>query len=241
MDYLKHILIILLVKLTNIYTTSIENDMTFKVDAGEMNCFFEKAEIGQMLEVQYQVIDGQHGDLDISFDIIDPNGIKILSDYKKSQNSIIQDIAVTGEYVFCFDNSFSLMNTKTVFAYIMIEHPEQEEDEIKVSVIEGDTEQNEEEILEWMGYMANGEPYYVEVKLIINALTQTLKHVVKARHLLDMYGVKKSRDGHMAYEDTLIVDMWSGFQITFMCIIGLIQVYMIKKLFQRPEQNKYLL
>lgn len=212
-----------------------ENDMTFKVDPGSRTCFFEKARSGQMLEVQYQVIDGHHGDLDISFDITDPNGEKIVSDYKKTKNSIIKDITVDGEYVFCFDNEFSVMNTKTVFVYFLIEKESNEDQEAVVAVVDGDSEH--QEVLEWMGYLTNGEPYYVQVDKIANSLTKVLKFVVKSRHLLDLYGVLKSRDSHVAYEDTFIVDVWSGFQITLMLSVGLVQVFMIKKLFTETVQR----
>lgn len=222
--------IIISILLLNYFDTTFsttESDITYKVDPGSRTCFYEKARSGQMLEVQYQVTDGNHGDLDISFDVIGPNGEQIVNDYKKQQNSIITDISEDGDYVFCLDNTHSVLNTKTVFIYILID--DEIEAEAPVSTIEDGTEY--EEILEWMGVDADEEPYYIEVNVIAKTITKVLKHVVKARHLLDLYGASKSKDNHLVNEDTFIVDMWSGFQISFMILIGTIQVVMIKKLF----------
>ncbi|XP_063831302.1 transmembrane emp24 domain-containing protein 1-like [Ostrinia nubilalis] len=210
-----------------------ESDINFRVEAGSRTCFFEKGKAGQMMEAYYQVLDGQHGDLDIIFEIMDPNGVQLLSDYKKSQNSIIMDLTADGDYVFCLDNTYSMMNSKLVFVYVVIEDKVTAEENA-----EGSGAPDGEEVLEWSGVDADGQPYYIEVDRISNSLTTTLRHVVKARQLLDMYGAMKSRDSYLAFEDTFIVDMWSGFQISFMLIVGTLQVYMIKKLFNKSAGAK---
>ncbi|XP_061721594.1 transmembrane emp24 domain-containing protein 5-like [Cydia pomonella] len=216
--------------------TTYETDMNFRVEAGDRTCFFEKGKAGQILEASYQVIDGQHGDLDISFDIVAPDGQVLASDYKQPYNSLIMELEQDGDYVFCLDNTFSRMNSKLVFVYVMIEDKVAE-------IIDKATEQGvnvdveQEEVLEWTGTLPNGEVYYMEVAHIADSLTRTLKHVVRARHLLDMYGASRSRDIYAAFEDTFIVDLWSAFQITFMCAVGMLQVYMIKKLFNKSTKN----
>lgn len=187
-----------------------------------------------MLEIQYEVIDGQHGDWDISFEVIDPNENKLLEDYKKTRNEFIFELQVDGEYVFCLDNTFSLMNSKLVFVYVLFENKEETDEGIQISVEDEDQGEHLEQVLEWQGIDEDGKPYYIEVSNITNSLTRILKHVLKARHLLDLYGVSKTRDSYLATEDTFIVDMWSGFQISLMLIVGMVQVFMIKKLFTRP-------
>lgn len=198
-------------------------------------CFYEEGRAGQLLEVQYEVVDGQHGDWDISFEIFDPNDYKLLEDYKRTRNQVIFDLELDGEYAFCLDNTFSLMNSKLVFVYVLFENKEETHEGIEVSVVDNNGHEHPEyEVLEWEGIDDNGNPYFIEVSNITDCLTRILKHVVKARHLLDVYGVSKTRDSYLALEDTFIVDMWSGFQISFMLIVGMVQVYMIRKLFDRP-------
>lgn len=216
-----------------------ETDVNFRVEPGSRTCVFERAKAGQVMEVFYQVLDGQHGDLDISFDVIAPNSAKLVTDYKKSQNSIIMDLELDGDYAFCLDNTYSVMNSKLVFLYILIEDKDKmEESDAEVAVVDEEGgEKKEEEVLEWSGVDENGEQYFIEVTAIIESISRTLSQVLKARHLLDIYSATKSRDSYMAIEDTFIVDVWSGLQITLMFVVGMLQVYTIKKLFNRPSDG----
>lgn len=221
------------------------NDMNFRVEPGARQCFYEEGRAGQILEILYEVIDGQHGDWDISFDIFDPNDHKILEDYKRTRNHMFFHLGVDGEYSFCLDNTFSLMNSKLVFVYVLFENKQainpETNDEAEVSVGDdngnGHPEKEEEEILEWQGFDEEGNPYYIEVTNITESMTRILNNALKARHLLDVYGASKTRDSYLAIQDTFIVDMWSGFQITCMLIVGMVQVYMIKKLFDSPRRS----
>lgn len=212
-----------------------ETDVNFRVEAGTRTCFFEKGKAGQMMELYYQVLDGQHGDLDITVEVIDPRGTKLLSDFKHSQNSIIMDLEHDGDYVFCLDNTHSLINSKLVFVYVVIDDKISPEVTESVSVVDDEgQEQQEVEILEWIGTYEDGTTYSIEVTKIIESLMRTLDYVVRARHMLDKYSATKSRDSYSALEDTFIVDIWSAFQIAFMACVGSLQVYMIKKLFDKP-------
>ncbi|KAJ2953360.1 hypothetical protein O0L34_g950 [Tuta absoluta] len=212
--------------------------MNFRIEPGAKTCFFETGTAGQIMEAKYQVTDGQHGDYDITFQITDPKGQLIVDDHKQSHNSYILDVEHTGDYVFCMDNAHSVMNSKLVFVYVMIEDKPVQPVEGEEAV-ETTTEQNETEVLEWTGFDENNEPYYLPVASIADSVTRTLRHVVKARHALNQYGAMKTRDSYLAFEDTFIVDVWSSFQISCMCVVGMVQVYMIKKLFNRPVKPDY--
>lgn len=213
------------------YTT----DFRFQVDPGSRTCFFEKGKAGQMMEVYYQVLDGQHGDLDISMDVIDPTGNIIVSDFKKPENSVIMDLLIDGDFSFCLDNTFSVMNSKLVFINVMLENQQSgnvTEAETVVGVLENDRNHgNQTEALHWTGTDVNDEQYYVPVADIADSMSRTLKHVSKARHMLYLYAASKSRDSYLAIEGTFMVAMWSAIQISCMCAVGLGQVCMIKKLF----------
>lgn len=211
------------------------SDVNIRIEPGSKTCLYETGKAGQMMEVYFQVLDGQHGDLDISFQVIDPNNVTIVSHYKSPENSIIMDLIVGGDYSFCLDNTYSLMNSKLVFIYILLEDKIPEHDgEAEVTTVDANGEEQGEE-LEWEGVDEHGEKYFLKVANIADSLSLTLSHVVKSRRLLDIYAATKSRDSYMAFEDTFIVDAWSAFQITLLLIVGMIQVYMIKKLFVCPN------
>lgn len=219
-----------------------ESDLHFRIEPGTQQCFFERARAGQMMEILYQVLDGQHGDLDINFSLNNPKGERIVTDFKRASNSIILDLEDEGDYSLCLDNTYSLINSKLVFIYVLLEEKplEKGSEEAEVSSVDEDGEHKEETpVLEWKGTLEDGEPYYIEVGDIADSLTRTLKHVVRARHLLDLYGATKARDGYRATQDTFVVDAWSALQILLMSLVGMLQVYMIKKLFDGSARTRY--
>lgn len=99
-----------------------QREVTVRVEPGAVECFYERAQKNQIIDFEYQVIDGGYGgDLDISFELQNPNGHPIITEYKKSDNIHRFDANVDGDYRYCFDNSFSSFNTKTVFFELIIE------------------------------------------------------------------------------------------------------------------------
>lgn len=98
-----------------------QREFTVRVEPGAIECFYERARKQQIIDFEYQVIDGGHGDLDISFELQNPNGHPIVTEYKKSDNIHRFDATFDGDYRFCFDNSFSSFNTKTVFFELILE------------------------------------------------------------------------------------------------------------------------
>lgn len=56
---------------------SLEREMTIYVEPGRDDCFFQRVKQGEVIDIDYQVINGGLGDLDITFRIIDPNGKNI--------------------------------------------------------------------------------------------------------------------------------------------------------------------
>lgn len=92
-----------------------QKEFTVRIEPSAMVCFYEKAQKNQIIDFKYQVIDGGHGDLDSLFELQNPNGHLIVTEYKKSDSIHRFDVNVDGDYRFCFDNSFSSFNTKTVF------------------------------------------------------------------------------------------------------------------------------
>lgn len=102
----------------NVYA---QRELTVRIEPGAIECFYERSQKNQVIDFEYQVIDGGHGDLDISFELQNPNGHPMVTEYKKSDNIHRFDVLVDGDYRYCFDNSFSSFNTKTVFFELIIE------------------------------------------------------------------------------------------------------------------------
>ncbi|XP_026075570.1 transmembrane emp24 domain-containing protein 1-like [Carassius auratus] len=81
-----------------------------------------------------QVIAGSG--LDIGFTLISPHGYRLVSDFRKSDgisftshNAHWVDHTEEGDYKICFDNSFNHTSEKMVYVKVIVDGPEEEEDD----------------------------------------------------------------------------------------------------------------
>ncbi|XP_067640551.1 transmembrane emp24 domain-containing protein 5-like [Eurosta solidaginis] len=194
-----------------------EKEMTIYVEAGKNECFYHQVHIGETIDIEYQVIDGGHGDLDISFSMIDPIGLIIVSDYKKPENIHRHGANKEGDYGFCFDNTFSSYHRKTVFFELIIEQ-------------EGQSSNNND----WNKVSTAKTPeelYEIQVHEILEYVGRVHIHLSKAHQILNMLRSNEARDRNLAEANYNKVNMWSLMQIIAMISVGLIQVFMLQSIF----------
>ncbi|WP_411023031.1 emp24/gp25L/p24 family protein, partial [Salmonella sp. s51228] len=87
-----------------------------KIPSRSMECFYQKMYQGNVLQFEYQVIHG--GNFDIDCNIKDPS-MRTLKSFKRLQDGRHTFTAeITGDYGFCFDNSYSNLISKLVFMAI---------------------------------------------------------------------------------------------------------------------------
>lgn len=118
------------------------NGFTTVVEAGKVNCFYENIEVNKTLEMEYQVVEGG-GEMDITFQVISPNGGLLVDDEKKTDDVHTVQADEKGVYAFCFDNSFSTLAQKVVYADLGLEVDEMDS---WLSSLEGDTGLEEQEL-----------------------------------------------------------------------------------------------
>ncbi|GJQ69364.1 hypothetical protein Trydic_g6489 [Trypoxylus dichotomus] len=189
-----------------------EKQLTINVEPRKQDCFFEKINEKQTVELDYQVIDGGHGDLDITFQTYDPHGRILLADYKKAGNTHTLTTQSTGDYKFCFDNTFSSFNTKTVFFEIIIES----DDDFGAGDIDGI---NAEEV------------YELKIQDILEIVNRVRSDMNKIRQLQDVTKSIEARDRNIAEENFFKVTTFSMIQIFVMVLVGGVQVIMVRSLF----------
>ncbi|KAJ8956755.1 hypothetical protein NQ314_006629 [Rhamnusium bicolor] len=178
---------------------------------------------GDVIDLDYQVIDGGHGDLDITFHLVNPSGRILVADYKKSENTHRVDAEVSGDYKFCFDNTFSSYNMKTVFFELIIEGND-------------DSEWGSDENLDFEGA---DQIYELKVQDVQEIVTSVRNHLTKVRHLQDLIKSSEARDRNVAEENYFKVNTYSFLQLILMIIVGIIQVVMVKSLFdERSKVHK---
>ncbi|XP_017850914.1 transmembrane emp24 domain-containing protein 5 [Drosophila busckii] len=198
-----------------------DKEMTIYVDAGKKECLYHSVKVGEIIDIEYQVIDGGHGDLDISFALLDPIGLVIVSDYKKPENLHQHEVQTEGDYRFCFDNSFSMFNRKTVFFELIVER-------------EGDQnhgDQQWKDVNELTG-LTPEEYYEMKVQDIMDFIGRLRLQLTKARQLQDVLRSHEARDRNLAEANFQKVNNWSLMQIIAMVGVGLIQVFMLRSIFE---------
>ncbi|XP_023712535.1 transmembrane emp24 domain-containing protein 5-like [Cryptotermes secundus] len=198
---------------------SFEKEMTISIDSRREECFYQPVKRGQVIDVEYQVIDGGQGEIDISFHLATPSGRIVVSDLKKPENSHRIEASEEGDYRLCWDNTFSHFNSKTVFFEIIIESDD-------------DDERDPWDIdFENYGGLSPEELYDIKIQDIQDAINRVRTHLVKIRHIQDTLRAFEARDRNIAEGNFVRVNYWSMIQIAVMLFVGLIQVVMVKSLF----------
>ncbi|KAH8385033.1 hypothetical protein KR093_010906 [Drosophila rubida] len=209
--------ITLLVALVNGY----DKEMTVYVDAGKKECLYHTVKAGETIDFEYQVIDGGHGDLDISFALLDPIGLVIVSDYKKPENMHQHEVQTEGDYRFCFDNSFSMFNRKTVFFELIVERAG-----------EGPSDEQWKQQVDELSGLSPDEYYDMKVQDIMDFIGRIRQQLTKARQLQDLLRSHEARDRNQAEANFQVVNNWSMLQMSAMIGVGLIQVFMLRSIFE---------
>jgi len=200
-----------------------QKEMTIFVESGTSECFYEPARRGSVIDLEYQVIDGGYGDPDISFVLYDTEGELISSDYKKSDNIHRLEVKVDGDHRFCFDNSFSMFNRKTVFFEIVIETEDDDDtDEWGPEVLDGVTQEE-----------------FVDMKIqdIQESISRVHHHLNRVKVAQDIHRSFEARDRNMAEDNNFRVGTWSVFQICMMLSVGALQVFMLRSLFETDPKS----
>lgn len=183
------------------------------------------------------MIDGGHGDLDISFALSEPGGRILYADYKKSDNVHRHKALLAGDYAFCFDNTISRFNQKTVFLELLIE----DEDEAdRASPDDGDHPARNGGNNWPTGHQLEGltaeEFYDMKVEDIQSAIGRVRGHLAKARQTQDVLRSFEARDRNVAEANNSRVQVWSIFQIAVMVAVGGMQVVMVRSLFETDSR-----
>ncbi|XP_041968372.1 transmembrane emp24 domain-containing protein 5-like [Aricia agestis] len=203
-----------------------QKDMTFTVQAGKTDCFYQNVLVDDIIDMEYQVIDSTHGELDISFQLSDPTGRSIVADYKKQDNAHRHTSTLEGDYKFCFDNTFSTFSEKTVYFDLLIDNDENQ-----------DKDYDDDKELEMGG--SSADVYMMRVRDISEAVGRMREHVAAARRLQDLLSAHEARDRNLAEEMCSRVMNWSIWQIIMMIVVSIIQVYVLRSLFEDQNSRSY--
>lgn len=88
-------------------------ELTVLIPANQRECFHQPFDAGKTIEIEYEVLAG--GDMDINYWFYSPTNRVLHTDFKKRDGHQTLKLEETGEYRFCFDNSFSRFSQKQVY------------------------------------------------------------------------------------------------------------------------------
>ncbi|XP_066478938.1 transmembrane emp24 domain-containing protein 5 isoform X2 [Tiliqua scincoides] len=105
-----------------------DSDFTFTLPPGRKECFFQPMQSDASLEIEYQVLDG--AGFDVDFHLVSPQGETLVFEQRKSDGVHTVETQ-EGDYMFCFDNTFSTLSEKVIFFELILDNmgdDEQQED-----------------------------------------------------------------------------------------------------------------
>ena len=187
------------------------------------------------------------GDLKISARVFDPRGVQIASDDSSDYGSHSFSAHHDGDYKICLDNRYVSAGDKTVYLEIEVsekrkernvdhlpngEEGEEEDDDVYNYEYDED-EYIQEDEMKGMKELDKEivKTYDLEVKEIKHVLQELRQHVGKAQHYQSLMNSMKAKDYHHLTASLSRVNMWSFIHVTVLIFTGLVQVYVVRSLF----------
>ncbi|XP_078263929.1 transmembrane emp24 domain-containing protein 5 [Rhinoraja longicauda] len=200
------------------FSQSFDSDFTFTLPAGQKECFYQTMKKDATLEIEYQVIDG--AGLDVDFYISSPNGKVLYFDQRKSDG--VHSIETeNGDYMFCFDNSFSSMSGKIVFFELILDNMEPEGDSTK-----------------WNDILPGGELLDMKLEDILETINSVKARLSKSNQIQGLLKAFEARDRNLQEGNYDRVNFWSMVNLAAMFTVSCLQVYMLKHLFNDNRRSR---
>ncbi|GCC35785.1 transmembrane emp24 domain-containing protein 5 [Chiloscyllium punctatum] len=207
-----------LVQVSFSFPQSFDSDFTFTLPAGRKECFYQTMKKDATLEIEYQVIDG--AGLDVDFYITSPNGNILYFDQRKSDG--VHSIETeNGDYMFCFDNSFSSISEKIVFFELILDNMEPE----------GDPNS-------WKDLLQGGELLDMKLEDILESINSVKGRLSKSNQIQGLLRAFEARDRNLQEGNYDRVNFWSVVNLAVMLIVSCLQVYMLKNLFNDKRRSR---
>ncbi|XP_059840801.1 transmembrane emp24 domain-containing protein 5-like isoform X2 [Hypanus sabinus] len=165
-----------------------------------------------------RVIDG--AGLDVDFYISSPNGNILYFDRRKSDG--VHSIETeNGDYMFCFDNSFSSISEKVVFFELILDNMEPEGDSAK-----------------WNDFLPGGELLDMKLEDILETINSVKARLSKSNQIQGLLRAYEARDRNLQEGNYDRVNFWSIVNLAVMLIVSGLQVYMLKNLFNDKRRSR---
>ncbi|XP_031724349.1 transmembrane emp24 domain-containing protein 5 [Anarrhichthys ocellatus] len=196
------------------FSQSLDSDFTFTLPAGRKECFFQTMKKDASLEIEYQVLDG--AGLDVDFFITSPSAQVVFSDYHKSDGVHTVVDTEDGDYMLCFDNTFSTVSEKLVFFELILDNMDQDDEAVE----------------DWKEYVQGTDMLDMKLEDIMDTINNVKARLGKSVHIQTVLRAFEARDRNIQESNFDRVNLWSVVNVIVMMVISGIQVYLVRSLFE---------
>lgn len=161
------------------------------------------------------------------FRIARPNGVPMVADFRKLDNTHRTTVQETGDYRICFDNVHHSFSSKTVYFEVIIESGNDEEDDFDPSIYGGNV-------------FKDAEEYDMKVEDIEHKLRIIKEKISQSRHFQDQIRAHELRDRSVAEHNFERINFWSFLHVFALLSASLIQVLVVKSLFDEKSKLRTL-
>ncbi|XP_007893809.1 transmembrane emp24 domain-containing protein 5 [Callorhinchus milii] len=201
------------------FSQSMDSDFTFSLAAAQKECFYQTMREGATLEIEYQVIAG--AGLDVDFYLEAPNG-NILQFEQRKANGVHSVETENGDYMFCFDNTFSSLSEKIIFFEIILDNMENENESSR----------------SWEEVVWGGELHDMKLRDILQSVYNVKARLSRSSQIQGMLRAFEARDRNLQEGNYDCVNLWSAVNLTVMLIVSGLQVYMLRSLFRGDSRSR---
>lgn len=200
------------------FSQSMDSDFTFTLPPGRKECFFQTMKKHASLEIEYQVLDG--AGLDVDFYIASPSGEILYNDFRKSDgvHTVETD---DGDYMFCFDNTFSAVSEKIIFFELILDNMDTDEDPD-----------------DWKEYVHGTDMLDMKLEDIMDTINNVKARLSKSVHIQTVLKAFEARDRNLQESNFDRVNFWSVTNLVVMVIVSGVQVFLVRSLFEDKRKMR---
>lgn len=201
------------------FSQSVDSDFTFTLPPGHKECFYQPMKNEATLEIEYQVLDG--AGLDINFYIVNPKNDILLFEERRSDGVHTVETE-DGDYMFCFDNTFSTISEKVIFFELILDN------------IGEDGKEDED----WKKYIMGNDPLDMKLEDILEKMNNVKARLSKSVQLQTFLKAFEARDRNIQESNCERVNTWSMINLVVMVVVSAVQVYMLKSWFEEKRKSR---
>ncbi|KAK3516599.1 hypothetical protein QTP70_021943 [Hemibagrus guttatus] len=203
---------------TSAFIQSLDSDFTFTLPPGHKECFYQTMKKDASLEIEYQVLDG--AGLDVDFYLSSPSGHILASDFRKSDGVHTVETE-EGDYMFCFDNTFSAVSEKIIFFELILDNMD-----------DGEDPEN------WKEYVQGADLLDMKLEDIMDTINSVKARLGKSLQIQTVLKAFEARDRNLQESNYDRVNVWSFTNVMVMVVVSCVQVYLLRSLFDDKRKTR---